>query len=100
MTEFNFLGLDCTCPPGTDFTVSSLGTKTAFCRILSFPICLNPLQSKLSRNMNVSPSSPHPAHDYAFLSLTKIWPEFYSRNKPELQAFLTFRDYIAPMNPH
>lgn len=90
MTEFNFLGLDCTCPPGTDFNVSSLGTKAAFCRILSFPICLSPLQSTPSRNMKASPTSPHSAGDHTSLGPTKILPKFCSRNKPELQSFLTF----------
>lgn len=99
MAEFNFLGLGGTCPPGTDFTVSSLGTKAAFCRTLFFPVCLNPLQSIPSRNMEVSPTSPHPAHDHTFLGPTKIWPKFCSRSQPELQSFLNFRDYITSVNP-
>lgn len=81
MAEFNFLGLDCTCPPGTDFSVSSLGTKAEIYRILSFPVCLNPLQSKTSRNTKVSPTSPHPVHDHTFLGTTKIWPKLYNREQ-------------------
>lgn len=81
-------------------SVSSLGTKAAFCRIVCFPIHLNPLQSMPSRNMRVSPTSPHPAHNHTFLDPKKIWPKFWSRNKPELQSSLTLRDYITSVNPH